>query len=33
VLHNDDLNTFEYVIGVLRKVFHYDTTTTSRRSA
>jgi ATP-dependent Clp protease adaptor protein ClpS len=24
VLHNDDLNTFEYVIGVLRKVFHYD---------
>lgn len=24
VLHNDDLNTFEFVIGVLRKVFHYD---------
>ena len=24
VLHNDDLNTFEFVIGVLQKVFHYD---------
>src|SRR5262245_8645355 len=24
VLHNDELNTFEFVIGVLQKVFHYD---------
>jgi ATP-dependent Clp protease adaptor protein ClpS len=24
VLHNDDLNGFDYVIGVLRKVFNYD---------
>ena len=24
VLHNDDLNTFEFVVGVLRKVFNYD---------
>jgi ATP-dependent Clp protease adaptor protein ClpS len=23
VLHNDDLNGFDYVVGVLRKVFHY----------
>lgn len=23
VLHNDDVNGFEYVVGVLRKVFHY----------
>src|SRR5262245_62470829 len=23
VLHNDDINGFDYVIGVLRKVFHY----------
>jgi ATP-dependent Clp protease adaptor protein ClpS len=23
VLHNDDLNGFPFVIGVLRKVFHY----------
>jgi ATP-dependent Clp protease adaptor protein ClpS len=26
ILHNDDLNTFEFVIGVLRKVFHYGLT-------
>ena len=24
VLHNDDLNTFEFVVGVLQKVFHYE---------
>ena len=24
ILHNDDLNTFEFVMGVLQKVFHYD---------
>jgi len=24
VLHNDDLNGFDFVVGVLRKVFHYD---------
>ena len=24
VLHNDDLNGFDFVIEVLRKVFHYD---------
>jgi ATP-dependent Clp protease adaptor protein ClpS len=24
VLHNDELNTFEFVIGVLQKVLHYD---------
>jgi ATP-dependent Clp protease adaptor protein ClpS len=24
ILHNDDLNTFEHVVGVLRKVFNYD---------
>lgn len=24
ILHNDDLNSFDYVISVLRKVFHYD---------
>jgi ATP-dependent Clp protease adaptor protein ClpS len=24
VLHNDDINGFDYVIGVLRKVFRYD---------
>ena len=23
ILHNDDLNSFEFVIGVLRKVFNY----------
>jgi ATP-dependent Clp protease adaptor protein ClpS len=23
VLHNDDINGFDYVVGVLRKVFHY----------
>jgi ATP-dependent Clp protease adaptor protein ClpS len=23
VLHNDDINGFDFVIGVLRKVFHY----------
>src|SRR5262245_65869924 len=23
VLHNDDINGFDYVIGVLRQVFHY----------
>jgi ATP-dependent Clp protease adaptor protein ClpS len=23
VLHNDDFNSFEYVVGVLQKVFHY----------
>lgn len=23
MLHNDDINGFDYVIGVLRKVFHY----------
>lgn len=23
ILHNDDLNSFEFVVGVLRKVFHY----------
>jgi ATP-dependent Clp protease adaptor protein ClpS len=23
ILHNDDINGFDYVIGVLRKVFHY----------
>jgi ATP-dependent Clp protease adaptor protein ClpS len=23
VLHNDDINRFEYVVGVLRKVFNY----------
>lgn len=23
VLHNDDVNGFDYVVGVLRKVFHY----------
>jgi ATP-dependent Clp protease adaptor protein ClpS len=23
VLHNDDINSFDHVIGVLRKVFHY----------
>jgi ATP-dependent Clp protease adaptor protein ClpS len=23
VLHNDDVNSFEYVVGVVRKVFHY----------
>jgi ATP-dependent Clp protease adaptor protein ClpS len=23
ILHNDDLNGFDYVVGVLRKVFHY----------
>ena len=26
VLHNDDLNGFDFVIGVLRKVFQYDYT-------
>ena len=26
ILHNDDLNTVEHVIGVLRKVFNYDRT-------
>jgi ATP-dependent Clp protease adaptor protein ClpS len=24
ILHNDPINGFEYVIGVLRKVFHYN---------
>jgi ATP-dependent Clp protease adaptor protein ClpS len=24
ILHNDDVNTAEFVIGVLQKVFHYD---------
>ncbi len=24
VLHNDDVNTFEFVIGVIQKVFRYD---------
>jgi ATP-dependent Clp protease adaptor protein ClpS len=24
ILHNDDINTFEFVIGVLQKVFGYD---------
>jgi ATP-dependent Clp protease adaptor protein ClpS len=23
VLHNDDVNSFEFVVGVIRKVFHY----------
>lgn len=23
VLHNDDVNSFEFVVGVVRKVFHY----------
>lgn len=23
VLHNDDCNSFEFVVGVIRKVFHY----------
>jgi ATP-dependent Clp protease adaptor protein ClpS len=23
ILHNDDVNGFDYVVGVLRKVFHY----------
>lgn len=23
ILHNDDINGFDYVVGVLRKVFHY----------
>ena len=26
ILHNDDINSFEYVIGVLKKVFGYSTT-------
>jgi ATP-dependent Clp protease adaptor protein ClpS len=26
VLHNDDVNGFDYVIGVLQKVFHYGFT-------
>lgn len=26
ILHNDSLNTMEYVVGVLRKVFHYGRT-------
>jgi ATP-dependent Clp protease adaptor protein ClpS len=24
ILHNDDLNGFDFVVGVLRKVFHYE---------
>jgi ATP-dependent Clp protease adaptor protein ClpS len=24
ILHNDDLNGFDFVLGVLRKIFHYD---------
>jgi ATP-dependent Clp protease adaptor protein ClpS len=26
ILHNDDINGFDYVVGVLQKVFHYSRT-------